>query len=45
MIDDKTISTIERIEERLKEMESVVKALDQAIECKRRLRSIPKPPV
>jgi len=32
MIHDKTISTIERIEERLKEIESVVKVLDQAIE-------------
>ena len=32
MIDDKTISTIERIEERLKEIESVAKDLDRAIE-------------
>jgi integrase/recombinase XerD len=32
VIDDKTILTIERIEERLKEIESVVKVLDQAIE-------------
>ena len=32
MIDDKTIATIERIEGRLKEIESVVNVLDQAIE-------------
>lgn len=32
MIDDKTISTIERTDEQLKEIESVVNALDQAIE-------------
>jgi len=32
VIDNKTISTIEKIEERLREMESVVKVLDQAIE-------------
>ena len=32
MIDDKTISTIEWTDERLKEIESVVNALDQAIE-------------
>ncbi|MBW2055587.1 MAG: site-specific integrase [Deltaproteobacteria bacterium] len=32
MIDDKTILTIERIEERLREIESVVKVLDQEIE-------------
>lgn len=32
MIDDKTILTIERIEEWLKEIESMVKILDQAIE-------------
>ena len=32
MIDNNSISTIERIEERLKEIESVVKVLDQAIE-------------
>ena len=31
MIDDKTISTIEWIEKRLKEIESAVKDLDQAI--------------
>ena len=32
MIDDKIISTIEKIEERLEEIETVVKELDQAIE-------------
>jgi site-specific recombinase XerD len=32
VIDNNSISTIERIEERLKEIESVVKVLDQAIE-------------
>ena len=32
MIDDKTMSTIERIEERLKEIESDVNELDRAIE-------------
>ncbi len=32
MIDDKTISTIEKIERRLKEIETVVKELNQAIE-------------
>ncbi len=31
MLDDKTIATIERIEGRLKEIESVVNVLDQAI--------------
>jgi hypothetical protein len=32
MIDDKLISTIERIEQRLEEIETVVKLLDEAIE-------------
>lgn len=32
MIDDKIISTIERIEQRLEEIETIVKLLDEAIE-------------
>ena len=32
MIDDKIISTIERIQQRLEEIETIVKLLDEAIE-------------